>query len=527
MGTRAADPPGEAACEPESLESPRPSRPSLASLRARYLAPLAASLLALRSLALATWLLFLVPFAMDISYPEGAIAARAWDVACGRTAYSDWRDWPHAMAPYGPLTYYPAGWIGRLAFEDPHPRDLYRVGRVQSLLAIAALAALVFGIVRRDGFSPAWGFVGVAAFMGWEKVLSFTVSYRPDAPQAALALLAVWIAVGGSARGGRIVAAFAALSAAMWFKTTSWGPFLALVAWVWTTAGPRRALAAAAAFGGANLALALATNALMDGRLFLNMVGSLDNGWEPNNVQFFYRDVSAIPGAILIVGGAASAGRIALARRSGAAPSPLDVAVVGSFLAATAQNMKVGADINYYLEPYAFASVSTAILVARAWRGDLPGSARLREALLWGVLALAFADAYLNLRTARDDLAGIRLSWRETLTQKRVRAIEGPILVTSPFLALERPAPPTILDWVHFRILLDRGLLSDAELIAKIERREFAAVVLPNRPEHLAELPWFSPRFREAFLANYGEGEAITNMIFFRPRSDAPAARGG
>lgn len=491
--------------------------------RRRLIGPLLLALLAARGATTILWLLFVIPCSMDVSFPEGAIAARAWDVATGGSAYLDWRVWPHQFAPYGPLLYYPSGWIARALHAAPHPLDLYAIGRAQSFVSLMAIAALVGAILRRTGASLAWCVLGAGVFLLWEKPLTFTLSYRPDAPQVAFSLLALWIATGGPATAPRAASAFLALSLAMWFKPMSWGMVGALSWWAFASRGPRFAIGALAAFGGANLALAAALNAAMDGRLFLNMVGSLDNGTAPGNLYEFYRSAARVPLAVLLTGIAAAVATLRSPSDTSMPPPARTVALalLASHVMTSLQNLKLGADVNYYLETWALAAICVTPFVRDLWSAvpRSPASSRRREAACWcAILPLALIDAWIGLSHVRQDLSGMRVSWAPTLVSRRMAEIEGPVLATFPYPMLVRPAPPGVLDHAQFGILRNRGLLDDSDLVGRVERREFSVVVLPAEDKLIARPNWFSDRFAEALLENYEPSERITNAILMRPR---------
>jgi hypothetical protein len=76
-----------------------------------------------------------LPGLWDNSYPEGALAARAWDAARGLPVYQDWREWPHAFAPYSPLTYYLPAWAG-VGFGMNELRWSPRIRREDGLLRL-------------------------------------------------------------------------------------------------------------------------------------------------------------------------------------------------------------------------------------------------------------------------------------------------------------------------------------------------------------------------------------------------------
>ena len=492
----------------------------------RFLAPLLFVLLLARIAATAIQLLFLIPTTLDISFPEGAVVARAVDVAHGTLPYHDWRSWPHAFAPYGPLTYYPVGWLAGLSSSPPSAKQVYGLGRMQSLLFLAGICVLIAGFTKELGNPIAWGSAGIAAFLMWLPLAEYATSYRPDAPQVFFALLALWIATRGPARGPRIVASLACLWISMWFKPSSWGIAAALAYWLGRERGTRQALVWAATFGLSGLLLAAILNWRWDGLLFLNMIGSLDNGWKFGNVPAFYSHLPLLPGIILLSGVC-----LAIYPRPGNAGSPrrslILAALVGSFAATTLQNLKVGADINYYLEPYALACAVTVWGIARLWRGETRLGPR------FGILILALAvlpafvwDSTKGWVALPAELKQLRRTWESPRIVARIGETDGPILTSNPFLAVAKPDPPTILDHVQYMILLRRDRLSDAGLLDRLQRKEFSLVILPTKdlspPDEEGLDPLFSPRFLRALHASYRETERFGILSLMEPIPPEP-----
>ncbi len=455
---------------------------------------------------------------MDLTFPEGAVVARAWDVARGFNPYHDWREWPHAFAPYGPLTYYPVGWIARLTDSVDHPKEIFTIGRLQSLACLCGALILIGGIAFKAGLPPAWGMIGAAVFLIWEHVLSFAASYRPDAPQVFLSLLVVWIILGGRGTLSRIIVALLFLSISMWIKPTSWGIAFACFLWIWRATNRRVFWTAISLFVLLNLGLAVALNWRWSGRLFLNMIGSLDNGWKPSNVLYFYQGELLIP-LMILIGGVAFSLHAVIRLAQSEAGLMLYASVLASFAAATLQNLKVGADVNYYLECYALASIAVAQLAFSLWeKAKISDRAGVIFLLLF--FPLAVYDGVTGLVSIRSDLVAIKRSWASPLIANPIRKIQGAILVGNhPFLALERPSPSTILDFVQYSILVERGRIEDRELIRRLETRNFEAIVMDSEDFNRKKAAWLFPRFKKALFENYRESERVANLSILKPKS--------
>lgn len=466
---------------------------------------------------------------VDASFPEGAVVARAWDVAQGRPAYTDWRLWPHHFAPYGPLTYYPAGWlvrffraVGGADFADT-PRVLYGIGRLQSIAALVGIGVLMVFMLRAVRVRAAWAVAAAALVSMWTPLLEFVMSYRPDAPQVFFSMLALTIAMRGPPTPQRILGALAALQASMWFKPTAWGMIAALALWIATgedrARGRTRAAMWIGGFGLAGLLAALALNFATEGRLFLNMLGSLDNGWDFTNLSAFYTRAAGLPGLTLL-GGVLLAvvvrGRLKGDSDEAASLRLLCLALMLAFLTTSAQNFKVGADINYYLETCVLSGVVLAWGFSRLWDSDSLSTRGLglREAAFIGILIPTLGwNAMRETRYAVEDLPGFVRSWGLTTLELRVESTPGPLFGTNPYFLMTRPEFPTVLDQIQYRILFERGRLTDDALIERIESRAFVAVIVsqadvdPDNPEKLPDL--FSPRFGRALMSNYKVSDTI------------------
>lgn len=495
--------------------------------RRRYFGPLIALLLAFKALVAVAWLGMSLPVQWDLSFPEGAVVARALDVARGDVPYHDWVDWPHAFAPYGPLTYTTAGWAGRLFAGDDLMESVRLAGRLQSQLSLLGVVALSVAFLRRLGLRWGWSLFGVSAALGWESLFSYAVSFRPDGPQVFFSLLALYLASAGSGdRAGRIFLALGALYLSFWFKATSWGVLAALTFWLWRGSGPWKASLQLAAFALAGLIPVALLNAAWEGRLLLNLVGSLDNGADLEN---FLRIAAKIPlGAwfVLILGGSMALIQWLRAPMD----SPLYLLALGtlcSIAATLLATLKVGADVNYYLEPFVLCGVWTVFGIWTLWelpeeavRGSERLKVELRREIPLTILMLPFL-LYIcgtSLIGARGDLEEIQGLWKEPPVLQRIKRVEGPVLSVFPCVALAAKGDPGIMDHFQYRVLADRGLLKRSELLNRLRRREFDAIVLEGSG---AGLPagLYLPEFEAELFANYSIDETYAEtMVLLTPR---------
>ncbi len=498
---------------------------SPAFYRRRYVGPLLSFLLGLRVLASLLWLAFLIPAIVDLSLPEGAVVARAADVARGESPYHDWRHWPYSFAPYEPLTYYPVGWTARFFGLSDAPLKIYRLGRIQSLVSLLGIGFLLARILARLGAPPIWRLLGVAAFTIWTENFTHLISYRPDPPQVFFSLLALAIALRNPARPRTVTTVLIALWVSAWFKATSWGLIAALSVWMVMGMGWRRALLGLLAFAVAGLVPALILNWKLRGLLLLNLIDSLDNGYYLAYAWNILREVPLLPAAIMILGLGLSARRL-LSNPVGDAPWLLSLATVLSLAAAVFQSLKPGAYHNYYLEGYALSCIVTTRWLCHLWREAQDNWKAARELIFTGILLPAILiDAFLFFPGLRHDLRIVRLVWKPSALVERVKQIEGPILTQNPYLALVRPAPPTLMDQGHYTILADRGRINREELFDKLRRREFSAVLMATRDVAVTGTTeptmsfFYTPQFLALLRENYIEREQMEGMSILLPRT--------
>jgi hypothetical protein len=463
-------------------------------------------------------LAYVVPIKLDLSFPEGAIVARALAVSSGAPAYSDWREWPHQFAPYGPLTYYTIGLISRVLNSSSDPWFAYFSGRVQSVIALAVIASLLYFIARRLGLPLEWALGAPVAFVLWLRLIEYGASYRPDAVQVALALSALALAVTGRANLPRGIAAFALLWISFWFKAASFGVFAALTAWVAFSAGWRQAIAAGAVFSISGLLIGILVNSITGGLFFLNVIASLDNGWRPANIIDLYVNMPALPRFILVAGAftafIALTTRLAQRKRKFAgsdmgfscdhAPRIVLIAAAGSWLFATIAYLKQASDINYFLEPYALTCL------ALVWGGRYLASQPVRysRAVPAALLIIFISDAAIELRQLPRDLKTYRSMHALSPAAHAVEKYEGVVLATNPFFAFAADSPPTVMDHLQFAILVRRGKLDASELLRRVRERQFSTVIVTTDvleksedDRGLAQL--FAPEFKPLLMENY------------------------
>lgn len=506
------DGPSESASS-ESVSNPAPADRGVPPLVWR----LATVLFVILGLSVFVGLCLLLPIQFDLSFPEGALVARARDVAEGRTPYSDWREWPHGFAPYAPLTYYPPGWIARAILDQPETIDYYRLGRAHSFVFLIGLWGLLVGMGRRLALPWAAAVMPLGLFLIWRWLQEFAFSFRPDAPQVFFAMLGLWIALGGRAGPGRLLLVLGALMASFWYKPTSWGIALALALWTWWGMGAVKAGVAWIGFGATGLAAALGVNAWLDGALISNMLGVTDVGWEPLRLLLRWRDFPPLPSAILILAVPVAVVMLGRSRESSNEADStarrerlLALAFVCSLGFALIQYGKNGADRNYFLESYALGCV---IVTRGLWvwlnrAGQRTEKTALAAVLLLGLLVVT-GDALRELKYEVD--RSRRLS-NELPGLGAYQAEDQLVLAYHPYLALVLGSEPSVLDAFQFMRLTADNPELEAALLKRVREEAFDLIVIPRNATYL-----YSEDFFPLLQRHYAEYGLLGPNVVYAP----------
>lgn len=240
--------------------------------------------------------------------------------------------------------------------------------------------------------------------------------------------------------------------------------------------------------------------------MFLNMIGSLDNGVDlraPFAGLFVLAPRPAL--AIMLMAGAIAVR--SMASRSGGRPiEPLMVAFALASIFSFAATLKIGAGGNYYLEAFVFACLVAARelgLGAAKWAAG--NSSRAAGAGVLLALALLGASEIRDGRLAISAIKEVRLAWKEAPISEEVRMIPGAILAPSPFIALAKPSPPTIMDVFQWSVLVKRGRLSPQPLYDRMASGEILGVVIPTA-ELSVENPLYPDGYYQHLREWYGTG---------------------
>ena len=448
----------------------------------RILLGVLGALLLLNTLLVYLQLAICATIPRDLMYPEGAIVWGAWKVAHGLSVYEDWRQWPHHFTPYGPALYYPVGWLLRLFHPSPINMDYYILGRAQSVIALAGVGLLAVLLARRARCSRWVAWTGGLGMLGLlPGILSYTATYRPDAPMVFWNMLAVWLALGGMGRRWRRWAVVGCLWLAAAYKPAGWAAPL-VVAWLaWGELGRKSTIRWGLIYLGGGLAGVGLMDLLTGGRFSLNaIVANLCGFGVPPFVgrisesdPFLYADllvrflVPALFGVWLFRHGD-------LARPWRA----LGLYFFLSTLFSAAQLARVGADVNFLLEPYVLGAVAAAMAYTRWFSPAAPPDQRARGWIRIPALTLIGLSLALTLRDNVPSLpACLKLRHERFMEHELTREAPPVLLMDSAFMHPD-PAAHALMDPVFYAIMVKRGKLSAQPLLERLEGRRFRLVVL-------------------------------------------------
>ena len=448
-------------------------------------------------------------FPLDLTFPENSVvltaaAASSSPAANASPVYPDWRAWPHRFAPYGPALYYPPAWAASLAPGDSLLGALYRVGRLISLAALAALGLIAVACARRAGLSrwlAAAG--GLGLLVGWPGLMQYVVSFRPDAPMVGFAAAAACLALGGLRPCWRCVVVLLCLWISAAYKPGSWAAPLLVAALAWRREGPRVAFAGAAVYVAGLLAAVAFMQWSSGGHFLLNQSSAMASGFALPPVFATLRDhgLAAALGnwPVLLRWIAALAGALWLLLRAPRETPAWWIALwfLLALAAALAQSFKMGSDINYMLEPWALSGVVALLAAAHAWQH----SPRLRRD------ALALVLFCLVLPSVVELLATVR-NFRSTYQISRIAQPLNPALASPPGsllfdTAFTRPDAEShaIPDALIYHLMVKAGRIDPAALVEKL-RTAPSVTLSPVSWQWLVETPP-DAAVRTAFLQNF------------------------
>jgi hypothetical protein len=454
---------------------------------------LAAGLLvagALRSVSYLTYAAYTISSPRQVLVLEGSNVYFAWRAQQGLTLYPDANHYPYAANLTGPAYFWTVGQLGRLAGADV--AGLYFLGRLVSFACVllgAALLAVCLG--RRYG---RWAAAAAAVFAcGAAPMVSFGVMVRSDTLAQLLGLAGFLL----SARPtrGALLGASALLSLGCLAKQTAIAyPIAAVVALVWHD----RQFVRAAALGLLTAAIVSAIVAAAAFRGEPHIVPCLlGQGATPWTVAALWAVIKAMALRAPDLFWFAAAGSVVWFAGPLRNRRWLSLAIVLPAVAVVTC-AKVGADVNYFLglcfvEAAAVAALGHALLY-------VPARRRLAAAALVPGLLLLLPGQWYMAKTARQAYRDHRdlqtTAGRQWLAEYRelVRLAEDPgasMFSAADAVAVHQGTRAVLLDSCLFRLRVEAGKTDPAELIRRLQSRQFGYVVLTHNIHRHQDDTWY------------------------------------
>ncbi len=450
----------------------------------------------------------------DTSQPEGAVVAAALRIARGEPLYLDLAKGPYITAMYGPFLYAVLGGITRVIHGGIE--GAYLAGRLVSLLAALACAALVVHLSRRHGASPAAARIAGGLFLASPLILPVAYSSRSDVPAAALALSGVALFERWAGSRRRYLAALP-LVAALFTKQTAVAAVLAIaLAMLWDRRPARAAVfAAAVAVPGAIILAALirATGGLAAVNL-LEVPGAspLSLVSRPLGGLANFLGMAALP----LVLTAPVLPRLLQGEEKLRLPLCYAAATLAVSAAASA---KLGSDTYYFMEPAAAILILSSLGLTRLL-GD--GKKRLEDGQ-----ALLAAGAFAVLLAGSVGTTARMGEYRYQSNREVIRlaaSAPGDVLIEDENVALKCGKPVTIMDAFAFAYMERRGRWDAGPLNRRILERRFALIILRSpveHPSHYQGETYWADSTLAAIARAYERDGTVDGYPIYRPRREA------
>ena len=440
------------------------------------------------------------PYSLD--YGEAPLVDQAMRLASGQNIYrADISTPPYTISNYPPL------YVALVAASVKlfGPSQSFFVGRMISVLCMWASSILLMLIVyapTRDRFAAlSAGLI----FPAFPFVLYWSPLLRIDMLALALSLAGLCLLADGLKEGQpvspRRLIGVALLLVAAIYTRQSYGLAAPFAAFVWLLAHDwRQALKLAGLVSGLGLVLFLALNSLTHGGFFFNIVTANVNAFSVDLLKFNWDRVREAALILLFIGGAS----LFLTPRWNPLWMLAAPYLVGAILSAATIG-KLGSNVNYVLELCAALSLSAGAVVA--WSRAHLSIHSLRAALPI-ILALAIGKMmHVMLKDYTWDLRERRAAISE-LSQLEAMVAEtpGPILADEYMGMLTLQGRPLVIQPFEVTQLAWAGKWDQTPLLDSINRKEFAAVILYDRP-------WLNERWTPEMLSAIGRSYRLVDIV--------------
>ena len=422
----------------------------------------------------------------------------------GELPYHDFSRPPHVVTLYGPLFYIVPGTIARLL--NTSWIGTIVCGRWYTYTAWLGVGLMIYALGRQAGCQRTIAMVAALLWLSGTLASPWAVAYRPDAAALLLSLSALWMYERRKS-AMTVGATVALLVAAFLHKQTSVAVLLAIAV---TEIEQRRFARAAAVIGGWTICTAAAVTVMqwLTGGAFVKNAFEAVALWAGAGQAWVLLREAMIQGIAVFTGGALAYvvargdGRLTLLRRSFGV----------SFVLALAISTKAGAQVNYYLEPFAVACVLTSgLLRNQTW----VATSRIAKQFYIGWLGLTVAVSATDLSWKA---ARLPEWWRAVVDHRAVRAqsaqewsrlaaclgkLDDRVLVEDLYLAVRQSQKLFALHPRHLEALRGAGMFDDLELLQRIVDGRFDAIVASFPLENEAPTRQFPLRWREAARGRY------------------------
>ncbi len=177
-----------------------------------------------------------------------------------------------------------------------------------------------------------------------------------------------------------------------------------------------------------------------------------------------------------------------------------------------------GSHVNYFFEAYVLCSILATKQAVLSWRffrrrANFSRIQFIRIVVCLGIAAFVGVRLPTVVRECEDEVA----DWKVQSLDQQVSTLSGEIFTTFPMLALRRPSPPTLMDWMLFGQHVRLGDLSGDTLMDRITSRKFDAIIIDPIFVDFDNL--LLPKgFRKRLFENYMTFARWKDVVILRPR---------
>jgi hypothetical protein len=483
----------------------------------------AGALLAVSLLLLADRWRWAVTCPYDIQYGEGGVLLSAINIARGNEVYNDFRHYPFAVETYPPV-YQALCAVGvKLCGVS------FAFGRVLTCLSTLGIAGLIWAMLRRAGISRFAAALAPVLFLAAPPIASWWgCVMRVDMTAVFLGLAGMYCAM----RGGRwLIAAVALMGLAVYTRQSVVAPMAASIVHLWWMRERRNAVLLLTSWAGLVMVAFAALQIASHGWFYRHVVVSNQNVWQLGLLARLWKGVFLDCPGIYVLGllgagfalSSVASRRPPLPRQGSDQPLRLFLLYfVFAYLASLAAG-KVGAYINYLVEPLAASCLMAAIVYHRlpqtlgSWQG------RAAWAAAWLALVLSFL-----LPAARATAGGkyrAELAFRRSTVRGAeaaidlIRRTEGDVLSEDTGLLL-LTGRQVLLEPFEFTQMFRDGTWNQRPLLQDIARRRFALIVL-----RWNEQDRWSVGMKRAIMRNYYVMKTVGGLDLMAPADAAHPSR--